>query len=72
METNTSLQEGVTAFDCSNPDQDMNIFLRSIFGSVNNVPTNEVKHCDSLICELELICKLDLECIICPTASDVC
>ena len=47
METNTSLQ-------------DVNIFLRHMFGSVSTVPTNEVKHCDSLICELELICKLDL------------
>ena len=50
------------------PERDeLNTFLMKLLETIKQLPKNEVKHCDSLICELELICELDLEYIMCPT-----
>jgi len=49
---------------------EVNKFITNMLENIKELHTKEVKHCDSLICELELICELDLEYIMCPTDSN--
>jgi len=54
------------------PERDeVNTFLIKLVETIKQLPKNQVKHCDSLICELELICELDLEYIMCPTDPNI-
>ena len=43
------------------PPSTINTFFKNLLRNIKHFPSNKVKHCDSLICEL------DLEYIMCPT-----
>ena len=49
------------------PTHEVKQFITNMHENIKELHTKEVKHCDSLIYELELICELDLEYIMCPT-----
>ena len=49
------------------PTHEVKQFITNMLENIKELHTKEVKHCDSLIYELELICELDLEYIMCPT-----
>ena len=54
---------------CTPERDELNTFLMNLLEAIKPLQ-KKVKHCESLICELELICKLDLEYIMCPTDLD--
>jgi len=48
---------------CTPERDELNTFLMKLLDTIKQLPKHEVKHFESLICELELelICELDLE-----------
>jgi len=57
--TQTRVQDQESTLSSSTlQSYELNSFLYDVIKNIEKLPTYEVKHCDSLICEL--ICELDL------------